>query len=91
MLGLGVSEEICPLEHSSCRFDRRRVQRDDTVARLVLAASHVDEPLDEIHIAAPKVLHLDRPHRRVGGDDSCAIHVLPLCVRRLLMNAPFDE
>jgi hypothetical protein len=82
VLGLGVSEEIRALEHPRRRFDSRGVERDDAVARLVLAPSNVHEPLDEIHIAAPKVLHLDRPHRRVGGDNGCAIHVLPLCVRR---------
>ena len=41
-----------------------------------------NEPLDEIHVAAAKVLHLDRPHRRVGGDDRGAVHVLPFRVRR---------
>ena len=40
------------------------------------------EPLDEIHIAPAKVLHLDRPHRRVGRDDRGAVHVLPLRIRR---------
>ena len=82
VLGLGVPEQIRALEHPRRRFDGRRVQRDDAVARLVLAPSDVHEPLDEIDIAAAKVLHLDRPHRRVGGDDGGAVHVLPLRVRR---------
>ena len=81
VLGLGVAEEVRALEHPRGRFDGRCVQRDDAVARLVLAPPNVHEPLDEIHVAAPKVLHLDRPHRRVGRDDGCAIHVLPLWVR----------
>ena len=79
-LWLRVPEEIRALEHARRRLDGGSVQRDNAVARLVLAPSNVHEPLDEIHIAAPKVLHLDGPHRRVGGDDGCAIHVLPLCV-----------
>jgi len=82
VLGLGVSEEIRALEHARRRFDSRCVERYDAVARLVLAPSNVHEPLDEIHIAATKVLRLDGPHRRVGGDDGRAIHVLPLGVRR---------
>ena len=80
VLGLGVSEEIRALEHARRRLDGRCVERDDAVARLVLAPSHVQQPLDEIHIAASKMLHLDGSHRRVGGDDGCAIHVLPLRV-----------
>ena len=42
----------------------------------------MQELLDEINITAAKVLHLDRPHRRVGGDDRGAVHVLPLWARR---------
>ena len=82
MLGVGASEHIRALEHPRCCFDGRCVQRDDAVARLVLAPSNVYQPLDEIHIASAKVLHLDRSHRRVGRDDGGAKHVLPLCVRR---------
>ena len=44
--------------------------------RLVLAPSDVHQPLDEIHVAATKVLHFDGPQRRVRGDDRGAIHVL---------------
>lgn len=35
-----------------------------------------------------KVLHLDRPHRRVGGDDRGAVHVLPLRTRRGCLEEP---
>jgi hypothetical protein len=47
VLGLGVSEEISALEHARRRFDGRCVERDDPVARLVLAPSNVQQPLDE--------------------------------------------
>ena len=82
VLGLGVPEQIRALEHPRRRFDGRCVERDDAVARLVLAPPDVHEPLDEIDVAPAKVLHLDRPHRRVGRDDGGAVHVLPLWVRR---------
>ena len=52
------------------------------MARLVLAPPDVQEALDEIDVAPAKVLDLDRPHRRVGGDDRGAVHVLPLRARR---------
>ena len=82
MLRLRVPEQVRALEHPGGGFDGRRVERDDPVARLVLAAPDVQEALDEIDIAPAKVLDLDRPHRRVGGDDRGAVHVLPFRIRR---------
>jgi len=63
MLLLRVPEQIRTFEHPRHSFDCRDVQRDDAMARLVLAPSNVDEPLGGIHIAETKMLHLDRPHR----------------------------
>jgi len=57
VLGLGVSEEIRALEHPRRRFDGRCVERDDTMARLALAPSHVYEALDKIHIPSGKSTH----------------------------------
>jgi hypothetical protein len=58
MLRLRVPEQIGAFEHPRHSFDRRGVQRDDAMARLVLAPSDVQQPLDEIHIAPANVLHL---------------------------------
>ena len=76
VLGLGVSEQIRALEHPRRRFDGRCVERDDAVARLVLAPPDVHEPLDEIDVAAAKVLHLDRAlcddgRVRIEIEDEC--------------------
>jgi hypothetical protein len=76
-----VPEQIRALEHPRSGFDGRRVERDDPVARLVLAPPNVHELLDEIDVVSPKVLHLHRAHRRVGGDDRRAVHVLPFLIR----------
>ncbi len=81
MLRFRVAEQIGPFKHPSHRFDRRRVERDHPMARHVLTPSNVRQALDKIHIATTKVLHLDRPHRRVGSDDRGAVHVLPLGFR----------
>jgi hypothetical protein len=62
-------------------FDRGRVQRDDPVARLVLASPNVQQSLDEIHVAPANVLHLHGTHRRVGRDDRGAVDVLPFGIR----------
>ncbi|MEI6669127.1 MAG: hypothetical protein WCP29_13315 [Acidobacteriota bacterium] len=77
-----MSEQVGALEHSCRSLDTGCIERDDPVAGLVLAAPDVQELLDEIHVASPKVLHLHRPHRRVGGDDRRAVHVLPFRIRR---------
>jgi hypothetical protein len=52
---LGVPEQIGAFEHPRHGFDRRAVQRDDAMARLVLAASNVQKSFDEIHIAPANV------------------------------------
>jgi hypothetical protein len=69
VLGRGVVEHVGALEHPRERIERRRVQPDDAVARLVLAPAHVQELLDQIDIAAPEVLDLDVTHRRVRCHD----------------------
>src|SRR5689334_16502665 len=51
------------------------------MARLVLAPSDVQQPLDEIHVAAANVLHLHGTHRGVGRDDRGAVDVLPFRIR----------
>lgn len=81
MARLRVPEEIGAFEHARCSFNRRGIQRDDAMACLVLAPSHVQQPLDEIHVAPPNVLHLHRTHRRVGGNDCGAVDVLPFRIR----------
>ena len=55
MLQLGVPEQIGTLEHSRSSFDRRSAERNDPVARFVLAPPHVREPLNEIHVASAQV------------------------------------
>ncbi|HEY2435270.1 MAG TPA: hypothetical protein VGI12_21550 [Vicinamibacterales bacterium] len=77
VLGLRVVEHVGPLEHPGDRVERRRVQRDHAMARLVLAPSHVQQFLDQIDVAAPEMLHLDRTHRRVRRNDRGAVDVLP--------------
>ena len=81
MIRLGVPEQIGTLDHASDRRDGRRVERNHTVARLVLAAANVEALLHEIDIAPAEVLHLHRAHRRVRGDDSGAVDVLPFRIR----------
>jgi hypothetical protein len=76
-----VPEQIGTFEHARHGFDCRSVQRNDAMARLFLAPSHVQQPLDDIHIAPPNVLDLRRTHRRVGSDDGCAVDVLPFRTR----------
>src|SRR5712691_1069601 len=65
VLRLRVPKQVRALEHPRGGFDGRRVERDDPVARLVLAPSNVHEPLDEIHVAPAKVLDFDGTHRLV--------------------------
>lgn len=78
---LRVPEQIGTFEHARYGLDRRGVQWDDAMARLVLAPSDVQQPLDEIHVAPANVLHLHRTHRRVGSDDYGSVDVLPLRIR----------
>jgi hypothetical protein len=80
VIGLGVAEQIGALQHPRNGLDGRRVEGNHTVARLVLAATNVDELLHEIDVAPAEVLNLHRPPRCVRRDDGGAIHVLPLCV-----------
>ncbi|HKY23407.1 MAG TPA: hypothetical protein VJM31_19480 [Vicinamibacterales bacterium] len=82
MLRLRVPEQVRALKHPRSGLDGRRVERDDPVARLVLAPPDVKEAFDEIDVTPAQVLDLDRPHRRVGRDDRGAVHVLPLRIRR---------
>ena len=51
-----VPEQGRALEHPRDGFDSRRVERNDPVARLVPAASDVQEALDEINVAPAQVL-----------------------------------
>ena len=81
MLGLRMTEEIGAFEHARHSLDRRGVQRDDAVARLVLASPNVQQSFHEIHVAPANVLHLHRTHRCVAGDDRGAVHVLPFGIR----------
>ena len=78
---LGVPQQIGAFEHARHGFDRRGVERDDAMARLVLAPSNVQQSLDEIHIAPANVLHLNWAHRGVRRDDRSAVNVLPLRIR----------
>ena len=78
---LRVPEQIGAFEHARYGLDRRGIQRDDPVARLVLASLNVQQPLDEIHVTPANVLHLHRTHRRVGGDDGSTLNVLPFRIR----------
>lgn len=47
VIGLRVTGEIRAFDHPRNRFDGRRVERDHTMARLVLAAADVDQFLHE--------------------------------------------
>jgi hypothetical protein len=76
-----VSELVGAVEHQRKGFDCRDVQGDDTMARLVLAAAHVQQLLHEIHVHAPQVFDFDRTHRRVGRHDRSAVHMFPFRVR----------
>ncbi len=77
-----VTEQVRALEHSGGGFNGRRVERDDPVTRLVLAAPDVQEAFDEIDVTPAQVLDLDRPHRRVGRDDGGAVDMLPFRIGR---------
>ena len=82
VLRLRVPELVRALEHARGCFDGRCVERDDPMARLVLASPDVHEAFDEIDVAPAQVLHFDRSHRGVRRDDRGAVHVLPFRVRR---------
>jgi hypothetical protein len=69
MLGLGVTKRVGSFEHPRECVERGGVQRDHSVARFVLAAPHEQQLPDQIHIASPEMLDLDRPHRRVRRHD----------------------
>lgn len=56
-------------------------ERDDSMARFVLATSDVEHTLVEVDVAATQVLNLARTHRGVGRDHRRAVDVLPLGIR----------
>jgi hypothetical protein len=76
-----VPEQIGAFEHARHSFNCRRVQRDHAMARLVLAPSNVQQPLDEIHVGPAHVLEFHRTHRSVRRHDRGAIDVLPFGIR----------
>ncbi|ODS54082.1 MAG: hypothetical protein ABS36_11590 [Acidobacteria bacterium SCN 69-37] len=78
MVGFGVAEQIGTFDHPGDGLQRRRIQWDDAVARLVLAAADVKQLLRQVDVAAAEVLDLHRPHRCVSGSDRRTVDVLPL-------------
>jgi hypothetical protein len=59
VLRLRMSEDVRALDHALHCVERRVIQRDDALARLVLTCANVDEAFRGIEVFPTYVLHFD--------------------------------